>query len=250
MAMIHAIQGQMSNAQRLMAGHPHSAEIVYLIASDWEVRERLLGHLMLRGFNVQSFASPDELRRCFRSDASACVIADLPREGTADCEIQRYLREIGGAPIIFIGTHLDMSSGIRAIKAGALDFLVHPVGPEELCSAVEQAFRCHRISRQRQGELAALKTRHLSLTRREREVFALVVRGFLNKQVAGMLTISLVTVQIHRGNAMRKMGARSFADLVCMALELQVLGKSLDADDSPNDLSWRAGESRQSTLHG
>jgi FixJ family two-component response regulator len=120
-----------------------------------------------------------------------------------------------------------MLTGIRAMKAGAHDFLVRPVMPEELYGAVKEALRHDRISRQRQGEIAGLKASYSSLTRREREVFALVVQGFLNKQVAGILAISLVTVQIHRGNTMRKMGARSFADLVCMALKLRILEKDL-----------------------
>jgi FixJ family two-component response regulator len=221
-------------AQRLMDSHPDPdrAAVVYLIATDWQVRERLLGELALRGLDVQCFASADEFLQHPRNKSVACIIAQVQRGDATDYELQRQLREDGGPPIIFIGTHLDMPSGIRAIKAGAFDFLIHPVGPEELYSAVEEAFRRHRVLRQRQGEMAALKACYLNLTRREREVFALVVQGFLNKQVAGMLAISLVTVQIHRSNTMRKMGARSFADLVCKALKLQFFYGDLTAGDS------------------
>jgi FixJ family two-component response regulator len=214
--------------QGLIDGNPDSAAVVYLIATNWQVRERLLGDLTLRGFNVRCFASACEFLQHSRNNSVACVIVELQRGGSTEHKLQRQIGEDGGPPLIFVGTHVDMPSGIRAIKAGAVDFLIYPVGRDELYCAVEEAFRCHRIWRQRLGEIATLKACYLNLTPREREVFALVVQGYLNKQVAGMLAISLVTVQIHRSNAMRKMGARSFADLVCMALKLQILENDLN----------------------
>jgi FixJ family two-component response regulator len=230
---------RISGAQRLVEVNPDQAEVVYLIANDCQVRERLVRDLALSGVIVRSFASAHEYFHCPRRKAAACIIAELQQEEISSWEIQRQLIEKGGPPIIFIGTQMEMLSGIRAIKAGALDFLIHPLRPEELCCALSEAFMHHRISRQRQNEVSALHAHYISLTRREREVFALVVQGLLNKQVAGMLAISLVTVQIHRGNTMRKMGARSFADLVCMALKLRILEKDLDANDSSRRMQHR-----------
>jgi FixJ family two-component response regulator len=181
-------------AQRLMDSDPDCSAVVYIIATDWQVRERLRSDLAQRGLNVRCFASASEFLHYPRNNSVTCIIAELRRGDARNDELQRQLTDEGGLPIIFIGTHLDMSSGIQAIKAGALDFLIYPVAPAELYCAVEEAFKCHRISRQRQGEKAALNACYISLTRREREVFALVVQGFLNKQVAGMLAISLVTV--------------------------------------------------------
>ena len=224
---LSAADSHVAGAQRSIDGNSVCAEMVYVIANDCDVRNRLLDDLTLRGIDVRCFASADEYLQCPRGCAVACIIAELQPGGAAGHELQRQVREEGGPPIIFIGTHLDMLTGIRAMKAGAHDFLVRPVMPEELYGAVKEALRHDRISRQRQGEIAGLKASYSSLTRREREVFALVVQGFLNKQVAGILAISLVTVQIHRGNTMRKMGARSFADLVCMALKLRILEKDL-----------------------
>jgi FixJ family two-component response regulator len=228
-AMAANVVGSRIDAVQL-DGNSDCAALVYVIATDWEVRENLRGNLEFRGFNVRCFASVREFLSHSPNNTVGCIIAEVQRE-TTDYQLQRQVQDDGGPPIIFIGTHLDMPSGIRAIKAGALDFLILPVAPEELYAVVKEAFRCHHATRQRQGELSALKARHGNLTRREREVFALVVQGLLNKQVAGMLAISLVTVQIHRSNTMRKMGARSFADLVCMALKLQILQKDLDSGD-------------------
>jgi FixJ family two-component response regulator len=229
-----AAGSRIAAVQRMAEGHADCPAIVYLIATDWQIRDRLRGALLLRGLDVRCFASAAEFLQRPRDDSEACVIAELRPGGSADYELQQQLTAAGGPPIIFVGSQLDMPSGIRAIKAGALDFLVHPVEPEDLYCAVEEAFRSHRNSRQRQGEIAALNACYRNLTRREREVFALVVQGFLNKQVAGMLAISIVTVQIHRSNTMRKMGARSFADLVCMALMLRIFQKDFKTGDSSN----------------
>jgi FixJ family two-component response regulator len=201
----------------------NTGEIAYLIAGDSPLRDTALKELTAAGINVRGFACVTEFLSCVRRDSAACIISDLQLADMTAVDLQRYTTQEGGPPTIFISAHPDMIWGIRAIKAGAVDFLIHPVEPAALIAAVDEAFKRDRAVRRRRANIAALEARRAQLTRREREVFALVVRGILNKQVAGMLAISLVTVQIHRGNVMRKMGARSFADLVCMAMKLQIL---------------------------
>jgi FixJ family two-component response regulator len=198
-------------------------EVVYLIEGDPQVRERLFTELTVGGITVRSFRCAREYLSCSRHDTAACLIFDMRLPDMSGFELQGKLVDESGPPAIFISAHPDVRSGVRAIKAGAVDFLVHPVRPDALLGAISEAFARDRIARQRRSEIATLKGRYLCLTRREREVFALVVRGFLNKQVADILAISLVTVQIHRSHVTHKMGARSFADLVCMAITLQIL---------------------------
>lgn len=202
---------------------PIPGEVVYLIGDDSYVRESIFTELTVCGITVRRFQSAGEYLSCTGHDSAGCIILDAQLLDTHGFDLLRRLTGDVGPPTIFISAHSDVQSGVRAIKAGAIDFLIHPVKTHELLSAVNEAFSRDRIVRRRRGEIANLKERYLRLTQREREVFALVVRGFLNKQVAAILIISQVTVQIHRSNAMRKMSARSFADLVCMAIELQVL---------------------------
>jgi FixJ family two-component response regulator len=216
-----------ANPQRSAEVSSGSTEIVHLIAVDRQIRERYLRDLTLRGIQVRCFSSIDEYLQCQRYPA-ACIVCEIHTGDIKSEALQQRLSEDGVSPIIFLGAESDLPSGIRAMKAGALDFLIHPIDPNELCRAVEDAFTRHRVARQHQRELEALKQRYSRLTPREREVLALVVRGHLNKQVAGMLAISLVTVQIHRGHTMRKMRARSFAELVCMALKLRILARETD----------------------
>jgi FixJ family two-component response regulator len=198
-------------------------EVVYLIEGDPQVRETLFTELTVGGLTVRSFRCAGEYFSSNRQDTAACLVFDVRLPDMSGFDLQGKLADESGPPAIFISAHPDVRSGVRAIKAGAVDFLIYPVRPDALLGAIREAFTRDRIARQRRSEIATLKDRYLRLTRRECEVFALVVRGFLNKQVAGILAISLVTVQIHRGHATRKMGARSFADLVCMAIKLQIL---------------------------
>jgi FixJ family two-component response regulator len=214
-----------------------SSEIVYLIESDSLVRETLFIALTLAGVNVHSFQCARDYFNCIKQDTASCIIIDVHLPDMNGFDLQSQLLGEGGPPAIFISANPDIHSGIRAIKAGAIDFLVYPVESDALSRAVNEAFSRDRSIRQRRAQISGLEERYLRLTPREREVFTLVVRGFLNKQVAGILAISQITVQIHRGNLMRKMGARSFADLVCMAIRLQLLGKDL-----AEHLSWRASE--------
>jgi FixJ family two-component response regulator len=204
-----------------------TSEVVYLIESDARLRESLSLDLTLAGVKVRDFQCAGDYFNCIRQDTAACIIVDLQLSDIDGFDLQSQLHGEGGPPTIFISAHSDIYSGIRAIKAGAIDFLVYPVEPKTLLFAVKEAFSRDCSVRQRRAEISGLNERYLRLTPREREVFTLVVRGFLNKQVAAVLTISQITVQIHRGNLMRKMRARSFADLVCMAVRLQLLGNDL-----------------------
>ena len=204
-----------------------AGEMVYLIESDARTRESLYIELTLAGVNVRGFQCAGDYFNCTKKDTAACIIMGVQLPDINALDLQSKLLGDGGPPTIFVSTNPDIRSGIRAVKAGAIDFLFCPVERDTLLCAVQEAFGRDRIARQRQAEITGLNEQYLRLTPREREVFALVVRGFLNKQVAGTLTISQITVQIHRGNLMRKMGARSFADLVCMAIRLQLLGKDL-----------------------
>jgi FixJ family two-component response regulator len=215
-----------------------SGEVVYLIESDARVRESLFIELTLAGVNVRGFQCAGEYFNCIKQDTAACIIMDVQLPDTDGFDLQSQLLGEGGPPTIFISAHPDMHSGIRAMKAGAIDFLFYPVEPNTLLCSVKEALSRDRGVRQRRAEISGLNERYLRLTAREREVFSLVVRGFLNKQVAGILTISQITVQIHRSNLMRKMQARSFADLVCMAIRLQLLGKDL-----AERLNWGTSES-------
>lgn len=202
-------------------------EVAYLIAGDSLVRESLSLELTLAGVNVLRFQCAGDYFKCKEQDTAACIVVDVQLPDINGLDLQSQLFVEGGPPVIFISAHPDIHFGIRAIKAGAIDFLIYPVEPDTLFRAVNEAFSRDRDVRQRRAAISGLEERYLRLTPREREVFALVVRGFLNKQVAGILTISQITVQIHRGNLMRKMEARSFADLVCMAIRLQLLGEDL-----------------------
>jgi FixJ family two-component response regulator len=202
-------------------------EVVYLIESDSLIRESLFFALTLAGVSVQRFQCASEYFNCIKEHTAACIIVDVHLPDIDGFELQSQVLREAGPPTIFISAHPDIQSGIRAIKAGAIDFLIYPVEPKALFCAVKEGFSRDRGARQRRAGIAGLNERYMRVTPREREVFAFIVKGLLNKQVAGILSISEITVQIHRSNLMRKMGARSFADLVCMAIQLQILGKDL-----------------------
>jgi FixJ family two-component response regulator len=179
-----------------------SGEIAYLLARPSLLRDSVLNELTTGGINVSCFGCASEFLNHVRCDSAACIIFDLHWSDMTASDLQRCMMQEGGPPTIFIES-------------------------EALIASVEAAFERDRIMRRRRTNIAALESRHARLTRREREVFALVASGLLNKEVAAMLGISLVTVQIHRSNLMRKMGARSFADLVCMAMKLRILEPEL-----------------------
>jgi len=169
---------------------------------------------------VQSFGSTGEFLRFKRPDAPGCIVLDVRLPGLSGLDLQNRLGDRRDLPIIFITGHGDIPMSVRAMKAGAVEFLTKPFQDDVLLSGIRSAIERSRRALDGEIELRALRERQSSLTPREREVMALVVLGRLNKQVAGELGISEVTVKAHRGNMMRKMKADSLPDLVNMAARL------------------------------
>ena len=197
-------------------------EVVYLVDDDARVREALSELLASHEIEHVTFGSASEYLEYARSDLSACLVLDLKLPDVDGLDLQRTLAETNCPPIVFISGHADIPSSVRAMKAGAIEFLTKPVDEKTLIDAIRAGFAKDRRQRQIATELASLKERFSTLTPREQEVFPLVTDGMLNKQSAAVLGVSEVTLQVHRGQIMRKMKAESFADLVRMAEKLQI----------------------------
>jgi FixJ family two-component response regulator len=198
--------------------------VVYLVDDDASVREALSNLFASLCIDHITFASAEEYVRHPKPDTAACLILDLQLPGTNGLDVQRQLADEGAPPVIFISGHGDIPSTVRAMKAGAIEFLTKPVDSENLVSAICAGLELHRANRARIFELSVLRERFSSLTRREREVLPLVVGGMLNKQAAARLDISEVTLQVHRGQIMRKMCAGSLAGLVRISSKLGITG--------------------------
>jgi FixJ family two-component response regulator len=194
-----------------------AVEMVYLVDDDAQVREALEPFLRSFGIEVMAFASAADYLEHRRADSAACLILDLQLPGIGGLELQRRLAENLSPPIIFITGRGDITSTVKAMKGGAIEFLTKPLDPEALIPLVKSAFARDRENRERRADLEKLQTRFAQLSPREREVLPLVVKGLLNKQSAAALGITEVTLQIHRSQIMKKMAADSFADLVRMA---------------------------------
>jgi FixJ family two-component response regulator len=195
-------------------------EIVYIVDDDPIVRDALSSLLRANGKDVLLFKSGAEFLEFRRDDASACLVLDLKMPGMTGLEVQKSISSQVSIPVIFITGRGDIPSTVKAMKGGAIDFLTKPVDETVLLATVEQALGKDRVARQVAAERADLVARYESLTPREQEVMPLLVRGLLNKQAAAELGITEYTVQIHRGNIMRKMKADSFATLVRIATKL------------------------------
>jgi FixJ family two-component response regulator len=201
--------------------------VVFVIDDDVLMRGALDNLLRSVGLDVRVFASPQEFMRAERPDAPGCLVLDMRLPGMSGLAVQQQLANSGVAmPVIFISGHADVPTSVRAMKAGALEFLTKPFNDQELLDAVHAAIKRDGASRGDAVRTAELHARFDALSPREREVMALVAAGRANKQIAAELGVSLVTVKVHRGHVMGKMAARSVADLVRMADQLGVRAAS------------------------
>jgi FixJ family two-component response regulator len=199
--------------------------MVYVVDDDADVRDSLSRLLRSVGMDAQCFATVAAFLEAPRADRCACLLLDVRLQGTSGLELQDQLNRDGNAiPIIFMTGHGDIPMTVRAMKGGAIDFLAKPFREQDLLDALHNALARARAQRAHSESHQVLQENYASLTPREREVMGLAVRGLMNKQIAGEIGTSEITVKIHRGNAMRKMQARTFADLVRMAETLHAAG--------------------------
>lgn len=196
-------------------------DIVYIVDDDVRLREALSELLASLGRTAITFGTAAEYLAANLADSPSCLILDMLLPDMSGLDLQRRVHE-NCPPIIFISGRVDIPATVRAMKAGAVEFLTKPVCPNALETAIQAALSQDRERRRLRSELNLLQTRFESLTPREREVLALVARGLLNKQAAAALGITDVTLQVHRSQVMRKMAARSFAELVRMAERLGI----------------------------
>ncbi len=197
--------------------------LVVVVDDDAAVRDALDSLLRSVGLQTRVLGAPSELLQAVLPDVPGCIVLDVRLPGISGLDLQGQLAAQGiHLPIVFMTGHGDIPMTVRAMKAGAVDFLAKPFRDQDMLDAVSAAIERDTRRRQDMAARGSLETRYATLTPREREVMAHVVAGLMNKQVAGALHLSEITVKIHRGNVMRKMGVRSLADLVRHAEALGV----------------------------
>lgn len=199
---------------------PEVTPIVFVVDDDISVRESLELLIKTAGWRPETFAAAPTFLARRRPTVPCCLVLDVSLPGLNGLELQQQLAERTDMPIIFITGYGDVPMTVRAMKAGAVEFLTKPFNDEVLLDAIRSAIERSRTAQRQESEMQGLRTCYDSLTPREREVMALVVSGLLNKQVGGELGISEITVKAHRGQMMRKMKADSLPDLVTMAAKL------------------------------
>ena len=196
--------------------------VVFVVHDDRRICEALAELLSTFDLHTVTFGSAAEYLAYPKPDVPACLILDVQLPDINGLDLLSQANEEPHPHIVFITGHCDISTSVRAMKAGAVDFLTKPLNEADLSRAIHAAIAQDRIARRQRAELAELRRRLSSLTRREREVLPLIISGLLNKQAASELGISEITIQIHRGKIMKKMGAGSLAELVRMAATLEI----------------------------
>ena len=210
----------------MTTNRPEDDALVYVVDDDETVRDSLASLLSAVGLRVESFGSAEGFLSSRPHDGPSCLVLDVRLPGMSGLNIQDELARISRRiPIIFVTGHADIPMTVRAMKAGAVEFLTKPYREQELVDAVQSALKQDGIRREAEEAQSALREAYATLTPREREILALVAEGLMNKQIAGRMGIAEITVKIHRGHLSRKLGARSVADLVRIA---QRLGGTVD----------------------
>jgi RNA polymerase sigma factor (sigma-70 family) len=202
---------------------PETQPIVFVVDDDASVREAVERLVRSAGLRVEAFASAEEFLTRPKADAPSCLVLDVQLPDLSGLDLQRRMADASNEiPIVFITGHGDIPTTVRAMKAGAVEFLTKPLVEGDLLESIRHAIARDRADRRHHADTADLRARFASLTPREEEVMAWVVAGLLNKQIARELGISEETVKVHRGHAMRKMQADSVAELVRMAERLGI----------------------------
>jgi FixJ family two-component response regulator len=205
---------------------PHRGQpppVVFVIDDDFSLREALADLFASVGLGVETFSSAGEFLRRTTPEHPSCLVLDVRLPGLSGLDFQAELAKANvQVPIIFITGHGDIPMTVKAMKAGAVEFLTKPFRDQDLLDAVQRGLQLDRARREQEEPIAELKVRFKTLTAREQEVIGFVSSGLMNKQIAGRLGVSEITVKVHRGNGMRKLGAKSLAELIRMAQLLQL----------------------------
>jgi FixJ family two-component response regulator len=201
-----------------MSAQAEPQPIVFVIDDDAALREALSSLFRSVGLHVKAFASAHDFLQIKLPEGPSCLVLDVRLPGLSGLDFQSELAKSNiDIPIIFMTGHGDIPMTVRAMKAGAVEFLPKPFRDQDMLDAVQAGLERDRARRKSAGEVARLQARFSTLTSREQEIMALVTAGLMNKQIAGMLGVSEITVKVHRGSVVRKMGAKSLAELVRMA---------------------------------
>ena len=204
-----------------------NAPTVFVVDDDASIREAVKSLLRSVDLEVETFGSAAEFLRARLPDAPSCLVLDVRLPGVSGLDFKGELAKSGiHIPIIFVTGHGDIPMTVKAMKAGAVEFLTKPFRDQDMLDAIQVALERDRKRREQDGRISELRTLFESLTTREQEVIGLVTSGLMNKQIAAEMGVSVITVKVHRGNVMRKMGARSLTDLVRMADALGIRRKT------------------------